>query len=103
MPVLMVCVGCMRVGMDRGVVRVAMAVAALRGLVVPMQMVPVVVRVGVFVFDCVVCMLVQVAFGQVQRHARKHEHAASHHEPSCGPITEPEGHCCANEGGKGEH
>ena len=66
-------------------------------------MVPIVVPVSMFMLQHFVCVLVTMAFRQVQCHSRQHQYAAQQHQPSGGAFPEAEGRGSANEGREGEH
>ena len=54
-------------------------------------MVPIVMAVGMLVFQRFVRVLVSVALGQVQHHACEHERAAQQHQPPRRTFAESEG------------
>ena len=63
--------------------RVPVAVTALRHHVVGVGVVPVIVAVGMFMFQCLVRMLMPVALSQMQEHTCQHKTAPQQHEPAC--------------------
>lgn len=74
--VLVVHIGRMRVGVGHHLVSVAMAMAADRHHCVCVHMVPIVVLVGMLMLQHFVCVLVSMAFRQVQYHSRQHQYSA---------------------------
>lgn len=64
---------------DRRVL-VPMAVGARGHGVVYMGVVPIVVPVGMFMFQCVVGVLVGMGFRQVQHNPQQHHHTGSDHQ-----------------------
>ena len=75
----MVGVGYVRVTVAHGLVSMRMAVRADRSDFVQVVVVPVVVRVRMLVLDGLVCVLVTVGLGQMQRHTRQHQPATDSH------------------------
>ena len=70
----------MGVCVHHGCVTVAMAVFALRGLIMHMGVMPVVMSVGMFMLEFFVNVLMTVRFRQVQHYAGQHQQAAQHHQ-----------------------
>lgn len=66
-------------------------------------MVPVVMAVGMLMFQYLVRVLVSVAFRKMEHYTRQHEHSAQQHQPSGGALSDGEGHGSTNEGCECEH
>ena len=88
MGVLVVHIRRMRVGMRCRRMAVPMAVTACGHDRMRVDMVPVVVDVGMFMFQRLVAVLVSVVFGQMQCHTHKHQKATEHHQPSCSALSQ---------------
>ena len=76
MLVRVVGVGYVRVRVPRRLVMVLVAMRAYGHRVVRVRMMPVVVRVGVLVFEFIVIVLMSVRLHQVKCDTRKHQRAA---------------------------
>lgn len=103
MGVLVVHIRRMRVGMRCRRMAVPMAVTACGHDRMRVDMVPVVVDVGMFMFQRLVAVLVSVVFGQMQCHTHKHQKATEHHQPSCSALSQAPRRQRPHEGRKREN
>ncbi len=74
--VLMVHIWCVGMSVGHRFMSVLVTVAALWHHIMHMRMVPIVVPVGMLMLKHFMCVLVTMAFRQVQYHARQHQDAA---------------------------
>ena len=79
---LMVHIGSMSMSMGDRRMRVPMAVATDGHHIMGVRVVPVVMAVGVLMFQGFVRMFMPMAFSQVQEHSGQHEATPQHHEPA---------------------
>jgi hypothetical protein len=66
-------------------------------------MVPIVVPVGMLMLKHFVCVLVTMAFRQVQYHSCQHQYPAQQHQQSRRAVPETEGHGSTDEGRESKH
>ena len=66
-------------------------------------MVPIVVPVGMLMLKHFVCVLVTMAFRQVQYHSCQHQYPAQQHQQSRRAVPETEGHGSTDEGRGSKH
>ncbi len=82
MSVLMMDIRRMGVGVGDRLMEVQVAVATSGHHIMGVRVVPVVMAVGVLMFQGFVRMFMPMAFSQVQEHSGQHEATPQHHEPA---------------------
>jgi hypothetical protein len=97
------CIGHMRVFMTHGFVPMPMAVVPQGQDIVGVQVVPILVRVGMFVFERFMVVGVTVRLKQMQHNPDQHQYTACAQHPSAGAATECERAQCPDERRKRKH
>ena len=72
----------MGVGMSDRLMAMSMAMRSYRHRIVLMRVVPIVMRVGMLMFELLVRMLVVMRFGKVDHHADEHQRTADDKPPA---------------------
>ena len=83
----MVHVGHMGMRMPQGLMAMQVTMPPLWHYCVCMPMVPIVMRMGMFVFKCFMVMVMAVRLKQVQHYASQHQHTTDNQHPGALPTS----------------